>query len=1072
MSKDGKKNVSDSTSHQRLVEIAKRMDSSLPNVFSSDQSIDDSEGLSAKELEELERVKNALDFLNAVKQDQQSTFGDLKTNANRQTLSAHSLGTLRDGAEIDQHESIDTVGRFEIQKLIGQGGFAKVYLARDPKLNRNVAIKVLRSSRFDSQEAGIRFEREAQAAAVLSHPNIVPVFETGEVESNRYIVSGYCDGITLEQWLKENSGKISPKTAANIVATLAEAVEHAHQRGVIHRDLKPANILLESAARPEKVLADSDEAAAGSDKVGSIAQHQDLDFQLLRIADFGLAKHAESTDVMETTEGAILGTPAYMSPEQASGKRDVGRPTDVYSLGVVLYELLTGRVPILGETYIDTLLAIKKEDIKPPRQLDDTIPRDLDAICLMSLQKSPANRYASANELAKDLNRWLKGEVVVARHPSRVERIQKWCTRNPVVAFALTAVTIALIFSVWQWRKARANYEIAKKQTQLAVDQTQVAISEARRAEGEKIRAETATTRAEEYLDQMTEIVDGFLDDIFDRSASLMSNSQKSSLYQSLELQKLLIEEEQKDVAIRKNRLRIYSRICRLQNSLGQYKEAVNTQKQAIAWMGDPANWKTEVRDLDSEFIELALEMRIDGLDALTNASQTEKIIAASNEFERIIEGQKDVLSESSSLFYLITAYNYRGLAWKRADKEQEAAEAFDAAKRCFEKLEVVESPLRARTVALVGPLYINNGSLLVGMNQFDKAFEYFDKADRLLKAGLERDSRKSSMHIFRSSGLSLWFSALQRQNETLKDPAITALCDQKSAEAVEIMEWAIQLEPNNNEFLPRLASVLQTRIMYLIQVGRLDDALKTSDRMVDINGLEKSLLGAKFAAGNQRSRSRIFQSNNQLDLALAAAEEAITRGQELIERNKNYLPGRFEFVQSHAQLILVVHQQEDSEKFLESLPAALESLESVLAFDPSPGRVQRLQNFKVVWLPLKAYHLARLNRWADAVTAAEAILKLEKPTGFEKKSYFAEAAKNMASILNWWSASIRVDDREPPAEYNAAAKKGLQWLKTAIEEDGFNDLEALQSSKKWKSLREHDGFDEAINSLLPSGRR
>ncbi len=1068
MSKDGKKIAPDTTSHQRLVEIAKRLDSSLPNVSSPDQSIDDSEGLSAEELDELERVKNALDFLNAVKQDQQSTYGDLKTNANRQTLSAHSLDTLREGAKIDQHESIDAVGRFEIQRLIGQGGFAKVYLARDPKLNRNVAIKVLRSSRFDSQEAGIRFEREAQAAAVLSHPNIVPVFETGEVESKRYIVSGYCDGITLEQWLKENSGKISPRTAAKIVSTLAEAVEHAHQRGVIHRDLKPANILLESASDSEKALVCSDEAAAGTDKADSPAQHQDLDCQLLRITDFGLAKHAESTDVMETTEGAILGTPAYMSPEQASGLRDVGCPTDVYSLGAVLYELLTGRVPILGETYIDTLLAIKKEDVKPPRQLDNTIPRDLDAICLMSLQKFPANRYASANELAKDLNRWLKGEVVVARHPSRVERIQKWCTRNPVVAFALAAVTIALIFSVWQWRKARANFEIAKKQTQVAVDQTQVAISEARRAEDEKTRAETATTRAEEYLDRMTEIVDGFLDDIFDRSASLMSDSQKSSLFQALELQKLLFEEEQKDVAIRKNRLRIYSRICRLQNSLGQYREAVNTQKQAIAWMGDPANWKTDVKDLDSEFVELALEMRIDGLDALTNTRQTEKIIAASNEFLGIIEGHEDVLSEASSLFYQITANNYRGLAWKRAGKKQEAAEAFDVAKRCFEKLEDIESPLRIKTVALVGPLYINNGSLLVSMNQFDEAFEYFEKADRLLKAGLEGDSSLSSMHIFRASCLSIWFSTLQKRNETLKDPAITALCDQKSGEAVEIMEWAVQLEPNNNEFLPRFASALQTRIMYLIQVGRLDEGLKTSERIADINGLEKSLLGAKFATANQRNRSRIFQGKNQLDLARDAAEEAITRGQEVIERNKNYLPGCFEFVQAHAQLISVVHQQEDSEKFLESLPAALESLDSVLAIDSSPGRVQWLQTFKVSWLPLKAYHLARLNRWADAVEAAGAILKLEAPAGSDKKSYSAEAAKNMASILNWWSVSITADDREPPAEYDEAAKQGLEWLKTAIEEDGFNDLEELQSSKKWKSLREHEGFDEAIISLLP----
>lgn len=357
-------------------------------------------------------VKHCLDLLNRVR-------GQVECPSTLPGISSHS--TVH--AELTQGLMPRRLGHFEIQRELGRGGLGIVYLARDPRLQREVALKVPRLEALLDDTLRRRFLREAEAAARLSHPHLVTLLEVGQDGAICYLTSEFCNGPTLAQWLRQRTARVPDRQAAMLVADLADAVQHAHSRGVLHRDIKPSNVLLVSVVEPH----DS-------------TPEQLSDFSA-KLTDFGMAKLLEETS-QETRTGALLGTVAYMAPEQAEGQsRNIGTSTDVYALGAVLYEILTGQTVFPGDTEVVTLRKILLEEPTPIRRLQPDISRDLEAICLKCLEKDPRRRYPTAEGLATDLRRFLANEPTLARPLTSLQAIGKWARRRPAVA---TSMAVAL----------------------------------------------------------------------------------------------------------------------------------------------------------------------------------------------------------------------------------------------------------------------------------------------------------------------------------------------------------------------------------------------------------------------------------------------------------------------------------------------------------------------------------------------------------------------------------------------------------------------------------------------------
>jgi serine/threonine-protein kinase len=365
--------------------------------------------------------------------------------------------------------ALPRVPGYELLGELGRGGMGVVYKARQVALNRVVALKVILAGGHANPEQRRRFQVEAEAAARLRHPNVVQVHDYGVHDGHAYLALEYVEGGTLAQ--KTAGNPQPPVEAARVVEVLALAVQQAHAAGLVHRDLKPTNVLL---------------SADG----------------VLKVADFGLVKRLDATSA-QTGSGDIMGTPSYMAPEQAGSQGGpVGPAADVYALGAILYELLTGRPPFQSSTPLDTVLQVVRDEPVPPRRLRPKVPRDLETICLKCLRKEPGGRYATAQDLAEELRRFQAGEPIAARPIGRLGRAWRRCRRNPVVSTLTALLTLALVgglisvTALW-WRaessrqaavdnlaEAEANFQLALE----AVDQFCTRVSEDQRLQEHDLR--------------------------------------------------------------------------------------------------------------------------------------------------------------------------------------------------------------------------------------------------------------------------------------------------------------------------------------------------------------------------------------------------------------------------------------------------------------------------------------------------------------------------------------------------------------------------------------------------------
>ncbi|MBE0617321.1 MAG: serine/threonine protein kinase, partial [Proteobacteria bacterium] len=329
-------------------------------------------------------------------------------------------------------------------EMIARGGMGVVYRARQESLHRIVAVKMLLAGEFAQPKFIERFRAEAEAVAQLQHPNIVAIHEVGEHDGHQFFSMDYVEGKNLAQISAEFGARSAEfHRCASWLQTIAEAVHYAHQRGIIHRDLKPSNILIDAFDQPW-------------------------------ITDFGLAKRLpekseigkQNSEMDLTVSGQVLGSPNYLPPEQAEGKHgQVGPPSDIYSLGAILYHLLTGRPPFQAESLTTLLKQVVETDPIPPRLLDPGIPRDLETICLKCLEKDTQRRYQTARDLAADLGRFLEDRPIQARPVNAAGKIARWCRRQPVRAALSAALILTFLFGLvgilWQLNRARAGELLA-----------------------------------------------------------------------------------------------------------------------------------------------------------------------------------------------------------------------------------------------------------------------------------------------------------------------------------------------------------------------------------------------------------------------------------------------------------------------------------------------------------------------------------------------------------------------------------------------------------------------------------
>ena len=520
---------------------------------------------------------------------------------------------------------------YEIDSELGRGGMGIVYRGRQLDLNRPVAIKMLRSGAHAGEDERARFHTEAEAVAQLGHPHIVEIYEIGEAAGSPYLTLEFLDGGTLADTVAQ--GPCPPLEAAATVRTLAEAVELAHQSGIVHRDLKPANVLLTADGAP-------------------------------KISDFGLARRLDS-GAARTRTGDILGTPSYMAPEQATGRQaDVGVGADVYALGAILYELLTGRPPFLAETALETLAQVAECDPLPPDRLQPRVPRDLAVVCMKCLEKDPARRYESAAALGDDLRRFVAGEPVTAQPVSVLRRGAKWVKRRPASATAIaigsTAALVVLLGSLWY------NHRLTE-----SLD----------RESAMRVQAEENFVEARSAVDRMlTRVGSGPLADV-----PHMKRVAQTLLEDALGFYKGFLEKRSSEPAVRRETARAYRRVGDIRLKLGQSAEAEASLQEAVKLL---EGLTREYPDVNQYWRDLADTHNNRAL-LLDDVGQAEAAIAALQEAVRLREAlAAPETRHLTDAFLLAEAYHNLGTFYLDRHRAKEAESMLGRATQTLEVLE------------------------------------------------------------------------------------------------------------------------------------------------------------------------------------------------------------------------------------------------------------------------------------------------------------------------------------------------------------------------------------------------
>jgi serine/threonine protein kinase len=745
-------------------------------------------------------------------------------------------------------------GRFLVRQELGRGAFGVVYRAYDPRLRRELALKVPRAEVVMTAELRTRFRHEAMAAAGLDHPNIVPVYEAGEEGPVCFIASAYCPGTTLAAWLRRRTGPVPYRVAAGWVATLAEAVEHAHRRGVLHRDLKPSNVLLE-------------EPAPGTPDVEGDRDGSEL---VPRVTDFGLAKlldpGPEATAAAHPTlSGVILGTPSYMAPEQAEGRAGAAGPAaDIYSLGVILYELLTGRPPFQADSTLETLVLVRTQDPLPPSRLRPRVPRDLETICLKCLEKDPRRRFASAGELADDLHHFLRGEPIRARPTPTWERAIKWMKRRPAVAALIAVSSLAALVLVAVILAANARLQ---QQRDYADAKRQEAEAQSREAQAQRGQALANLRLAMQAVDQMLTRVGS------ERLANVpqAETVRRDLLQDALKFYEGFARQRSDDPELALELAQAHARLAAISRMLGDKSKEEQGYRRAIAVLENP---DVPFPDVLAHDRELARNYSILGQEFLNTRGRQAAEAALRQALalqERLVEEFPDDLLSRSDL---AKTHDRFGILFGETQRPTESERAFRTAIKLHEEL-VRRCPDELdyrRGLAL----YRSNLAVLYGnLNRFGEA-------EKLFRLNLDLWEGLAAHHpeiLDYRSKLALTYRHLY---QICTDTGRPAEAEQALRRAAELRRKLVEDFPSTPHFRAELGAALHLLAECALRRGDLteahrlvDEAIGQTRKVLDVSPENPIWLGHLRA--EHATRAAVFLRLGDPDQA-AQAVTALTK--------------------------------------------------------------------------------------------------------------------------------------------------------------------------------------------------
>lgn len=942
-------------------------------------------------------------------------------HASRET--PHEQGQDTPGLSEQLDSMPKKLGRFDIQRQLGRGGFGLVMLARDPQLDRWVALKVPKLDALFSVQGRLRFLREARAAALLGHPHIVSVFEAGQAGPMLYIAFEWVDGQSLSEYLTNLDQPLPTDVTIDLMLQLSAAVQHAHLRGILHRDLKPANILLQRPAD------DSSTAPWAWLRQAKIADFGLARIQPLPIAttESGESVSDNSVGLNETASGDMLGTPRYAAPESLRVQSQaMGPAVDIYGLGAILYELLSGQAPFTGDSLASIVYAVEHDRPLPPHRIRPDVSRDLEAICLKCLEKDPGRRYSSAAELEDDLQRLKSGRPIQARRWTRREQAWYWLQRNRTVAawaaLAFLSLTLGLVLAILQANRMKTLFD-GSETNRIA-------------AESNLKEAQKQSQRAERLLDQSQQTIEEMLANVADQLESIpqMEGLRRRLLESALEQEIAIAAEAPHDELTQLRVAMARSRVIDLHYDLGNFEQAQQASQQFLeAWPSYLELAQSTLPNLYALWATIHLRQFVQSDLHLGTAERQTR-------YENLID-QLEQWSTKHPHHELTRMHAMACTNLGKIMRDQGLHElSLQSNQHALSLLESIPSELQRPADRLDRITILSQtGNIHSAMGQTQKAIDTW-----LTVAALEQEIPDDFPHKLKwSNNRAITNFNLGTAYRDLRD---FAQAEDYMSKAVDQFDELAQQFPLHPAHLQRLATLhLGLGALFQSQ-GKYEAALASFEKGIEVGEkfgqrfgqTDSNLTNLSTLYGNQANM--LFYQKQQPEAAEVAWKKSVAAIETLLERqpqNDTYQPKLAAALGNIAMYKLATNQLDEAQELIDRGIAAIEPL--YLRQPNSPG----LRSGYRTQLTNSAICNCLLNRTDEAIRQAEKIAQLDTQDSQSWVQAALVLGRCYQAVAN--NAHERfpaeTSERQPMLQQYAAQCR--QWLSTA-EELGAENLDAL----------------------------